>query len=80
MAYQAPIPTTKIGTFDSELVEHFWQSFAVNAKCNLHVLMHYGGNSHHISEAVFKSIARAARMAVTVDSRIQGVMSTKGTL
>ncbi|MEZ6092235.1 MAG: imidazoleglycerol-phosphate dehydratase HisB [Pirellulaceae bacterium] len=78
--YRAPIPSAKIGTFDSELVEHFWQSFAANAKCNLHVLMHYGDNSHHIAEAVFKAAARAVRMAAELDSRVQGVMSTKGSL
>lgn len=78
--YNAPIPTQKIGTFDSELVEHFWQSFAANARCNLHVLMHHGANSHHISEGVFKATARAIRMAVESDPRIEGVMSTKGVL
>ena len=48
----------KIGDFDSELVEDFWQAFAANALCNLHVLVHYGRNSHHIGEAIFKSTAR----------------------
>ena len=78
--YRAPIPSAKIGTFDAELVEHFWQSFAVNTKCNLHILMHYGSNSHHIAEAVFKATARAIRMATELDERVQGVMSTKGRL
>jgi imidazoleglycerol-phosphate dehydratase len=79
-AYDAPISTPKMGTFDSELVEHFWQSFAANARCNFHVLMHYGKNSHHISEAVFKASARAIRMAVTADPRSTGIPSTKGLL
>lgn len=78
--YRAPIEQAKIGTFDSELVEHFWQSFAANSRCNLHVMMHYGSNSHHIAEAVFKATARAIRMAVEKDERVEGVMSTKGTL
>ncbi len=78
--YQAAIPTAKIGTFDSELVEHFWQSFAANANCNLHVLLHHGRNSHHISECVFKSIARAIRMAAESDPRSDAVPSTKGVL
>jgi imidazoleglycerol-phosphate dehydratase len=78
--YQAPIGAAKIGTFDSELVEHFWQSFAANANCNLHVLLHYGRNSHHISECVFKSVARAIRMAAQSDSRSDAVPSTKGVL
>ena len=45
-----------VGEFDSELVEDFWYAFASNAMCNLHVLLHYGRNSHHIAEAVFASL------------------------
>ncbi len=78
--YNAPIAAAKIGTFDSELVEHFWQSFAANANCNLHVLLHHGRNSHHISEGVFKATARAIRMAVESDPRSDAVPSTKGVL
>jgi len=80
LAYNAPVPSPKIGDFDSELLEDFWQATAANALCNLHVLLHYGRNSHHIAEAVFKSTARALRMAVENDSRMPGVPSTKGTL
>ena len=78
--YQASIAAAKIGSFDSELVEHFWQSFAANANCNLHVLLHHGRNSHHISECVFKSTARAIRMAVEMDPRSDAIPSTKGVL
>lgn len=78
--YHAPIAAAKIGSFDSELVEHFWQSFAANAKCNLHVVLHHGKNAHHIAEAVFKATARAIRMAVELDPRMTGVPSTKGVL
>jgi imidazoleglycerol-phosphate dehydratase len=78
--YHAPIAVAKIGTFDSELVEHFWQSFAANAKCNLHVILHHGRNGHHIAEAVFKSIARSIRMAASSDPRSDAVPSTKGIL
>jgi imidazoleglycerol-phosphate dehydratase len=78
--YDARIEQPKIGTFDSELIEHFWQSFAVQARCNLHLLMHRGRNSHHIAEAVFKALARALRMACERDPRQSGVASTKGTL
>ncbi len=80
LAYQAPVPAAKIGDFDSELLEDFWQSVAANALCNLHVMLHYGRNSHHIAEAVFKGAARAVRMAVESDPRMPGVPSTKGTL
>ncbi len=78
--YHAPIAAAKIGTFDSELVEHFWQSFAANANCNLHVLLHHGRNAHHISEGVFKATARAIRMAAESDPRSDSVPSTKGVL
>ena len=80
LVFQAQFPTPKIGDFDSELVEDFWQAMAANALCNLHVLVHHGRNSHHISEAIFKSAARALRMAVERDPRAAGVPSTKGTL
>ena len=78
--YRAPIAAAKIGTFDSELVEHFWQSFAAHARCNLHVLLHHGRNAHHIAEGVFKATARATRMAVEADPRSKAIPSTKGVL
>ena len=78
--FGADFASPKIGDFDSELVEDFWQAFAANALCNLHVLVHYGRNSHHVGEAIFKSAARALRMAVEIDPRTTGVPSTKGTL
>jgi imidazoleglycerol-phosphate dehydratase len=80
LVFQAEFPTPKIGEFDSELVQDFWQAAAANALCNLHILLHHGRNSHHISEAIFKSAARALRMAVERDPRSIGVPSTKGTL
>lgn len=80
LVYQAPIPSPKIGEFDSELVEDFWQAVAANALCNLHVVLHHGRNSHHIAEGVFKCAARALRMAVELDPRSTGIPSTKGTL
>ena len=80
MAFNAPLPSPKIGAFDSELLEDFWQAVAANCLCNLHVLLHYGRNSHHIAEAVFKASARALRMAIEQDPRMTGVPSTKGVL
>ena len=80
LAYNAPTASQRIGDFDSELLEEFWQAFSANALCNLHVLLHYGRNSHHIAEAVFKATARAARMAIEADPRMTGVPSTKGSL
>jgi len=78
--YRAPIAASKTGTFDTELVEHFWQSFAANAKCNLHVVLQHGRNAHHISECVFKATARAIRMAAESDPRSDSIPSTKGVL
>lgn len=80
MVFNAPMPSPKIGDFDSELIEDFWQAVAANCLCNLHVLCHYGRNTHHVSEAVFKGLARSFRMAVDLDGRSSGVPSTKGTL
>lgn len=80
LVYRVEFPTATIGHFDAQLVEEFWQAFAGNALCNLHLLLHHGRNSHHISEALFKSIARSLRMAVELDPRSPGVPSTKGSL
>ena len=80
LVFNAPIPAAKIGEFDSELVEDFWYAFASNAMCNLHVLLHYGRNSHHIAEGIFKAAARAVRIAVSSDPRQSDVPSTKGVL
>ena len=79
-AWQAPMPSPNIGTFDSELVADFWQAVATQGRMNLHVLLHYGRNTHHISEAIFKGLARTIRLAVEADPRNPGVPSTKGSL
>lgn len=78
--FNAEFATQKIGEFDAELVSDFWQAFSTNAQCNLHVVLHYGRNSHHVAEAIFKATARALRMAVESDPRLTGVPSTKGAL
>jgi imidazoleglycerol-phosphate dehydratase len=74
------IPTSKIGEFDSELVDVFWQAVSANALMNLHFVLHHGANSHHIAEAAFKGAARALRQAVAIDPRQKDVPSSKGTL
>ncbi len=79
-AHHFAFPSQKIGTFDTELVREFWQAVSVNALMNLHVQMHYGDNSHHISEAIFKGAARAFRQAVAIDPRQTGIPSSKGVL
>lgn len=78
--FRVAFPTQKVGEFDTELVETFWQAFAANALMNLHLVLHHGSNSHHISEALFKATARALREAITLDPRQTGVPSSKGTL
>jgi imidazoleglycerol-phosphate dehydratase len=71
----------KVGSFDTELVQEWFQAFAMNAGVTLHVETLYGGNDHHIAESCFKGLARALRAAVAIDPRAAGeVPSTKGQL
>ena len=79
-AWDAPMPTPRVGDFDTELAADFWQAVAMNGRMNLHVLLHGGRNSHHVIEAIFKAAARALRSACEIDPRVVGVPSTKGTL
>ena len=75
------IPTQKVGTFDTELVEEFWLGFCRAAACNLHIKQLAGSNAHHIIEGAFKSAARSLRQAVALDPRAEGqIPSTKGVL
>lgn len=80
MVWNVNFTAQKIGTFDTELVHEFWNAVATNCMMNLHVILHHGKNSHHISEGIFKSLARSIRMAASIDPRQTGVASTKGTL
>lgn len=70
----------KLGLFDTELVQEFFQAVAFNAEMNLHLKVLYGSNTHHKIEALFKAFGRALREAVTIDLNITGVNSTKGVL
>ncbi|MCH2212112.1 MAG: imidazoleglycerol-phosphate dehydratase HisB [Fuerstiella sp.] len=78
--YAVEFPTEKIGEFDTQLIQEFWNAVASNARMNLHLILHHGSNSHHIAEGCFKATARALRKAVAVDPRQTGVPSSKGTL
>ena len=78
--YNAAIPTARIGNLDTELVQHFFQSIAENAKMNLHLDLLRGTNTHHCIEGLFKAFARALAMAISPSRRVAGVPSTKGTL
>ncbi|MBN1343338.1 MAG: imidazoleglycerol-phosphate dehydratase HisB [Phycisphaerae bacterium] len=80
LVYRVVYPGEKIGEFDVELVEEFLRALTNNAKMNLHVMVPYGTNNHHIAEAIFKALGKALCMAVAGDPRRKGVPSTKGTL
>jgi imidazoleglycerol-phosphate dehydratase len=78
--YNAKYSGDTIGNFSVELVEEFFKAFATNGKLNLHINVPYGGNNHHIAEAIFKATAKALRQAVSLDPRNSDVPSTKGSL
>jgi imidazoleglycerol-phosphate dehydratase len=81
LVFRAAFARDKIGSFDTELVNEWFQAFAVNAGITLHVELLYGQNDHHISESCFKGLARALRSAVAIDPRTKDeVPSTKGSL
>lgn len=80
LSYDVPTKRQKIGNFSVELAEHFWRSFAEALRCNLHIDLLRGRNTHHSLEASFKGTARALREAVALDTRVKGVPSTKGML
>lgn len=78
--FQAAWRTPAIGQFPTDLVEHFFESFAVHGRLTLHARCEYGRNDHHQAEALFKALARALRVAVDIEPRREDVPSTKGTL
>jgi imidazoleglycerol-phosphate dehydratase len=80
LIYEVKTHRQRIGNFSVELAEHFWRSFAEKLRCNLHIDLLRGRNTHHILEASFKATARALRQACERDQRIKGVLSTKGAL
>ena len=81
LGYELQIPTQKVGTFDTELVEEFWLGFIRNCQCTLHIRQLAGSNSHHIIEGAFKSAGRSLRAAVAIDTQFADeIPSTKGVL
>jgi len=78
--FNLELPKAKLGEFDVELVPEFFQAFSANSGITLHFNSPYWNNLHHITEALFKSFARALDSACTLDSRSGEVPSTKGTL
>lgn len=80
LVWDVQLPKAKVGDFDAELTEVFFDGFVRGLQCNLHMEKHSGQNLHHIIEISFKAFARALREATEVDPRVQGIPSTKGTL
>ena len=81
LGYELDIPTQKVGSFDTELVEEFWLGFVRNAQCTLHIRKLAGTNSHHIIEGAFKSAGRSLRAAVAIEAAFADeIPSTKGVL
>jgi imidazoleglycerol-phosphate dehydratase len=81
LVFKAEFGRDKVGQFDTELVQEWFQAFAMNAGVTLHVECLYGTNDHHIAESCFKGLARCLRVAVAIDERTKDeVPSTKGTL
>lgn len=78
--YRAEYPSAQVGSFSAELVHEFLWKLALEARITLHVIVHYGHNTHHMIEAVFKALGRALDEATAIDPRVQGVPSTKGVL
>ena len=80
LVYNVKLPNRRIKGFDLYLFEDFFQALVVNAAMNLHINVPYGRNPHHIVESIFKGLAKALDQAVSVDPRVKGVLSTKGSL
>jgi imidazoleglycerol-phosphate dehydratase len=81
LVFKVKFTRDKIGTFDTELVNEWFQAFAMNAGITLHVETLYGSNDHHISESCFKALARVLRAALAIDPRAANeIPSTKGSL
>jgi imidazoleglycerol-phosphate dehydratase len=80
LVYNADLPRDKVGGFDIELVQEFFRAFASSSGATLHITLRYGTNAHHSIEAIFKAFGRALDEATSLDERLKGVLSTKGTL
>ncbi|MCD8090550.1 MAG: imidazoleglycerol-phosphate dehydratase HisB [Clostridiales bacterium] len=78
--YEANFTVPTLGMFDTEMVEEFFRAVSSNCGMNLHIKVLRGSNNHHMAEGIFKAFGKALDMAVTVDPRIKGTLSTKGML
>ena len=80
LVFNVDIPKAQVGNFETELVEEFFTAFCNHSGANIHVNLAYGDNLHHIIEVIFKAFGRALDEATSIDPRIEGVLSTKGSL
>ncbi len=80
LVFNVPFSSPFIGRFETEMIEEFLRAVAINCGMTLHVHVPYGKNNHHMAEAVFKALGRALDQAVSIDSRIRGALSSKGTI
>lgn len=80
LEFRAEFPAAQVGSFTTELVHEFLWKFALEARITLHVILHYGRNTHHMVEAIFKALGRVLDEATQIDPRVKGVPSTKGVL
>lgn len=79
LAFEAPMPSPRVGDFDTELVEEFLRALALNGEFNLHIRLLAGKNTHHVIESIFKALARSLKEAADLGGGA-GIPSTKGTL
>lgn len=80
LVFKADIPKVQLGIYEAEMTEEFFRAVAMESGLTLHIRVLYGSNTHHIIEAIFKAFARALAEAVAMDSRVKGIMSSKGAL
>jgi imidazoleglycerol-phosphate dehydratase len=80
LEFRADFPSSRVGSFDTELVHEFFWKLALEAKMTLHVVLHYGCNTHHMIESLFKALGRSLHEATRIDPQIKGVPSSKGVL
>ncbi len=80
LEYRIALPERRIGTFSTELFHEFLWKFSLESRITLHTIVHYGRNSHHMIEAVFKALGRSLKEAITINPNQQGIPSSKGVL
>ncbi|MCI1985466.1 MAG: imidazoleglycerol-phosphate dehydratase HisB [Lactobacillus sp.] len=80
LVFEAEFDNPKLGGYDTEVTQDFFQAFAFAAELNLHATVLYGRNTHHKIETLFKALGRAMRAAVTLNPEVQGIPSTKGVI